>query len=296
MRRLQYIVDLQLFQKIKKEIVPVLFTEHQFQLIEKRFLNKKMTSSEKNEFSRTVSKKMKAINKIMEKEANNFFIYGEENILPKRLDLAKKYLTKFSRKFKNKPIFISGSFLYNQRYNDIDIFVISKYDKEDYQEGKFHINYLTEDVYSSLFFASLKRLCITNKKVIQTKIEELADLNTFISLYQEVFNDFDRQFKGVKKTLREFLLPAAFLSQEPIPDSAELGKQIDSILGFKKPAEIIKKIFTKTVIINTKPKKAKEAMNKMIQSYQDLIKEYKQHKQYYLDLIQAFQEVISIVS
>ena len=151
-------------------------------------------------------------------------------------------------------------------------------------------------VQTSLFFASLRRLCLTNKKLTTPKIKENVNLDTFISLYQELFNDLDRKFKGVKKTLREFLLQASFLSQEPIPDSVELRKQVDSILKLKKPEEIIKKIFVKTIVINTKPKKAIQLMKKMIDSYQDLINEYHQHKSYYLDLIQAFKEVISIVN
>ena len=68
------------------------------------------------------------------------------------------------------------------------------------------------------------------------------------------------------------------------------------LIKFKKPAEIIKNIFVKTVVINTKPKKAAQLMKKMIESYQDLIKEYNQHKEYYLSLIQVFKEVISIVN
>ena len=144
MRKLKYTIDLQLFRKIKKDIVPIIFTEHQFRLIEKRFTNKKMSDSEKNEFSRTISKKMNAINKIMEKETGNIFIYGEEKIKKDRLKLARSYIKKFSRKFKNKHITISGSFLYNDKYNDIDVFVVSTYEKERgtaHQSGRARSSY-----------------------------------------------------------------------------------------------------------------------------------------------------------
>ena len=121
MRKLEYGINLEHFKKIKQDIVPTLFTEHQFQLIKKKFTNKPMTQSEKNEFSRTISKKMKAIYKILNKD--NIFIYG--NIKEEKLKIAKTYLKKFSRKFKNKHVIISGSFLYKEKYNDIDIFVIT---------------------------------------------------------------------------------------------------------------------------------------------------------------------------
>ena len=39
---------------------------------------------------------------------------------------------------------------------------------------------------------------------------------------------------------------------------------------------------------------ALDAMGGMILSYKELIKEYKQHKNYYLDIMDAFNRVISI--
>lgn len=294
MRKLEYTINLNHFREIKNKIVPVIFTQHQFNLIEKKLTKKKMTASERNEFSRTVSKKMKAIHQIMGKK--DFFVYGENNIRKDRLKLALGYLKKFSRKFKNKQVLISGSFLYQKEYNDIDIFVVSKYEKEDYHIKNFHINYLTEDVYSSLFFASLKKLCLSNEKIKITEIREKIDLDIFISLYQELFNDLDRNFKGVKKTLREFLLQAAFISHSLLPDSLYLTQQVNLILKTKKPKEIIKKIFVNSVVLGTSPKKAIAVMKNIISSYQDIIKEYKQHKSYYLSLTEAFKEVISIES
>ena len=294
MRRLLYSVNLKHFKEIKKSIVPVLFTEHQFNLIEKKMTNKKMSDSEKNEFSRAISRKMIAINKILEKENSNVSVYGTYKINKDRLKSAISYLKKFSRKFKDKHVFISGSFLYSDKYNDIDIFVVSKYEKEDFHLGKFHINYLTEDVYGSLFFASIKRLCISNKKMEEYNIKEKINLNTFISIYQELFNDIDRKFKGVRTTLREFLLQAAFIKKTSIPDSSELKQQIENILDINKPEEIIKKIFVESIVLGVKNKKAISAMKEMIDSYKDVIKEYKQHKDYYLDLIEPFREVIVI--
>ena len=255
-----------------------------------------MTDSEKNEFSRTISRKMKAINQIMRKQTGNVFVYGKEKIKQDILKLAISYLKKYSRKFKNKHVFITGSFLYKEKYNDIDIFVVSKYDKEDYKEEEFHINYVDESVYQSLFFASVRKLCISNRKIIAIDTKEKPDLDIFISLYQELFNDLEKKYKGVRTTLREYLVYAAFIANSPIPNSIEIRKQSDKILKSKKPKELVKKIFVQSIIIGTTPKKSIKAMEEMISSYKDIMKEYKQHKKYYLDLIEAFNEVISIES
>ncbi len=296
MRKLEYEINVEKFKEIKGDIVPTLFTQHQFELIEKKMTGKKLTPSERNEFSRTVSRKMKAINKILEKDAGGIFVYGKEKMLPERLSLAVKYVKDFSRKFKNNQVLISGSFLYSEKHNDIDVFVISKYDKDDFHLGKFHINYLTEDVRESLFFASLKKLCVTNKKIELVEIKEDVNLDTFISIYQELFGDLARGFSAIKNTLREFLLQASFIARRQIFDSKEIRDQISSVLKLKRPKEIIKKIFVETVVLGANAREALKSMNEMIKKYKDVSKEYPQHKVYYTDIMQPFQEVISIES
>lgn len=295
MRKLKYSIDLQHFDEIKEDIVPIIFTKHQFNLIKKRFSNKKMTASEKNEFSRTISKKMMAINKILKKETG-VFVYGKEKIKPNRLKHAQKYLKKFSKKFKNKHVIITGSFLYSQKYNDIDIFVVSKYEKEDYNINKFHINYLTKESYNSLFFKSITKLCISNKKIMQYPLKEKINLDTFTSLYQELFNDLNKKKRITKPTLREFLLQASFISNAPVPSSLDLKYKADRILRLKNHKEIIKNIFINTVLIGVKKNKAITAMKRLVSLYEDLMKEYKQHRRYYLDIIGSFKKVISIES
>jgi len=294
MRKLQFNINLEHFKKVKKDIIPSIFTAHQFKLIEKRVMNKPMTASEKNEFSRTVSKKMKAINCII--GITDVFVYGREKIMEDRLGAAIKHLNRFSRQFKSKHVFLSGSFLHQRNFNDIDIFVVSKYDKDDYREGKFHINYLTEDVYNSLFFSSISKLCVSNKNIPTPKITELVNIDTFISLYQELFNDLDKNFVGVRATLRDFLLQAAFIENRQIPDSLELRQLINAILAMKNKSEIVQNIFITAITLGQEPKKVVKTMKQIVLSYKELMKEYAQHKNYYADLITAFNRVIAIES
>jgi len=296
MRKLAYSMDLAHLRQIKNDIVPALFTSHQFDLIIKKFSGKEMTPSEKNEFSRTISKKMKGILQLVNKQSNGIFIYGKERMIPERLQQASIYLKRFSRQFKNKHIILTGSFLYSKSYNDIDIFIVSKYEKEERSEGKFHINHLTEDVYTSLFFKSITKLCISNREIIKYPIKEEASLDNFISLYQELFNDLDKNFKGIRSTLREFLLQASFIANATVPDSLDLRNEANSIINLKNPKEIIKNIFINAVLIGVRKEKALSAMKQMLVSYQEVIKEYKQHAPYYLEVMDAFKRVISLES
>ena len=98
------------------------------------------------------------------------------------------------------------------------------------------------------------------------------------------------------KYLQFFILQSSFISKEPIPDSLELKNQIDSILRIKKPKELIKKIFVKTILLGISPKKAISAMKQIINSYSSIMHEYKKYKNYYTDIMQPFKEVIAIES
>ncbi len=290
MRSLQYSINIEQLRSIKQDIVPVLFTEHQFKLIEKKSLGKPLNASQKSEFSRSISRKMNAIHRILEKDTDNIFIYGKERMKKNRVPKAIKYIKKFERTFKNKHIIITGSYLYSD-FKDIDIFVISKFEKEDYKSGRFHITYLNDQMYYSLFYRSIRSLCISNRPMDYYELKETITNDTFISLYQELFHDITEKSSSIKITARKFLLQAAFISQSPIPDSFELTQKVNRIVQSKKPKLIIKTIFVGSINQNVV-----KDMKIMIHKYNELAKEYKQHKEYYDEIVQAFKEVIAIES
>lgn len=284
MRTLSYSIDLDHFNDIKKEIVPILFTEHQFNLIIKRFTNKQLTLSEKNEFSRTISRKMKAINKIAKKE--DIITYGD--IIRERK--GKKIIKELSRRFKNKHILLTGSFLYKKHYNDIDIFVISKYDKENYKEGDYHINYITSN--SGLFFQSISKICISNRR-INSKLTEKPNLDKYISLFQELSNDIISRRKDLKWMLKEFLLYSDFISGSGILGSKELTKKYVVITNKRNLFRIVRNIFVSSVSLGITSNILKKDMKKMKRLYENSAKDNKQHQDYYLNMADAFNEVIS---
>jgi len=296
MRKLEFSLDPEYIAEIKSDIVPAIFTEKQFNLIIKRFSGKKLSQGERNNFSRYVSKKMKAIYKIAKKDIKKMFVYGNEHILKERKELALKYLKKYSRKFKNKHVLITGSFLYKKEYKDIDIFVIAKYEKDDYKEKKFHINYFDEELYSSLFFRSISKLCISNKKIGEHKLNEEVNINTLISLYQEILNDLKTRRIADKIILRDFIIQSYYLRNSIIIDSYNLNLEVSRILNLKSIKETIKSILIDAIIIGVEKKESIKAMKKTISSYEELMKEYRQHKEYYLDLIEPFKKVIMLES
>lgn len=292
MRKLNYSVDIAQFKKIKQDIVPVIFTEHQFSLIEKRFSNKPMSKSERSEFSRSISKKMDAIKKISG-NAKDVFIFEEEKMILERKEKAVALINTLSRKFRNKHIIITGSFLFSKIYDDLDVFVISKYEKDDYRQGKMHINYLTEDAYGTLFFQSIARLAISNKLMPPMK-KEAPSIDKLISLYQELYHDFDKNAMD-KNAIREFIIQSESLRGE-IPDSEDLKKKTDMVLKAKNKKEIIKSMFISAAIFVKEKKKMTHDLNEIMDSYRRISEEYPQHKKYYADAIEPFLKVIEIES
>jgi hypothetical protein len=291
MRKLSFKLDLDHIKSIKQEIVPYIFTNHQYNLILKRFSNKSLTLSEKNEFSRSISKRMKAIYTLLKKD--EFYVYGLNKMLPKRVSLAKKYIKQFSRKYKNKHIILTGSFLYQEKFNDIDIIVISKYEKSELFHDRFHITPLTEDVYGSIFYESVSKLAISNKPILP-ELNENISLDNFISSFQETFNLLYQKHKSSKFVLRDFILKSYHVSNQSIPDSFQLNNLINSIISSKNPSKLLKNIFVNSVIIGFSSKKLKKPFSLMKNLYKSNARNNKQHKKYYLDQMKVYQEVLEI--
>ncbi|GEM_PF-3952737 len=293
MRKLSYNLDNVPLVSLKAQLVPALFTAHQFELLHKKQKNIMLSLSEKNEFSRAISRKMNGIYALMQKNTSSKYIYGRETILPTRLTEALSLLKKYTRKFKNKHIIIMGSFLYNKKYNDIDIIVISKYEKPERFIGEVHISYFTPEVYGSLFFASVRQLCISNQEIELQHITEKISVDTFISLYQELLTDLDRHPNSIKSTLRDFVLQAAYLSSLPLPHSKQLNRQTDALMQAKMPKEVLKNIFIQTLFFASTSIQLTHSLAPLIHSYRDLTKEYPQHKSHYTELIHTFQQVMA---
>ncbi|MFH0701255.1 MAG: hypothetical protein V2A62_02350 [Candidatus Woesearchaeota archaeon] len=278
-------------QHLKSEIVPVLFTEHQFNLINKKAQQQELTASEKVEFSRSVLKKIKVLAKIIGKEDN--FIYGQEKILPHRLVLAKKYLKEFSRRFRNKRIIISGSFLYSEKYNDIDTFVIEKYDKDDFHKENIHFNYLPPKALDSLFINSLRKICLTNFDLNYLTVKETITSSQIISKYQEIRQDLAENKPGwLKIDLRDFIINCYYASNRIILDPIQLKDLLNHYLEHKNKDKLIQKLFVNTLLTGFSNSEIKKISQQMIKSYREILKEYS-HPEYYNPIINTFQEVLN---
>lgn len=144
------------------------------------------------------------------------FVYSPENILPERLAEAKKIL----QRVPYKHAFITGSFLYEEEYNDIDVFIISRTKKTFEMEG-CDVHFIDFNQASSLFFHSVTKQCVS-KSVIPVK-----KLRVRVSDYWELLNEILTPVAGdanMKKEARMAILYTVYLSQGVVLDSYSLKK------------------------------------------------------------------------
>lgn len=144
------------------------------------------------------------------------FIYSPENILPERLAEVKKIL----QRVPYKHAFITGSFLYEEEYNDIDVFIISRTKKTFKIEG-CDVHFIDFNQASSLFFHSVTKQCVS-KSIIPVK-----KLRVRISDYWELLNEILTPVAGdinMKKETRMAILYTIYLSQGIVLDSYSLKK------------------------------------------------------------------------
>ena len=162
------------------------------------------------------------------------YIYGPEHIKKERIKVVEELLNKIPAKY----CLVSGSFLYKEKYNDIDIFVISRTKKEiPRNTTKVNIHVIDFNNLYSLFYHSIIKSCLA-KNILPTK-----PLKVTIAQYWEVVNEAIPTLLNEKdkyhKHIRSLILYTEYFKSGSIVDSYELDQKIHN---FKNIHEIIKYI------------------------------------------------------
>ena len=182
---------------------------------------------------------------------------------------------------------ISGSFLFNKNYNDIDVFIFTKYEKEDYKKGKMHVNFLPENVIDSLFFSSLSEVSISNFYYIH-KNEFNVELNNVLQNYELLINSILNK-ENYQKELRDFLLNTEYISTGVILNT----KQLYNLRRKINRTRIISNTLINALILGYNKNKL-NSLKKYIAGYRELLKQYKSSN--LNEYIQTYEKVIEIAA
>lgn len=163
----------------KESYVPLIFTEKQFMVLKKYNCGIKLSNAEKKALYTSITKKMSALESIKIETDKEYYIRGDNKIIPERIEEAKKILASYEKAF------ISGSFLFSKKYNDLDIFVIHERGYQEKWEDNKHIIFLTEKRLERPVFQSAALISVSNFHLPLKIKERPFKLGEFMSSYHE---------------------------------------------------------------------------------------------------------------
>lgn len=171
------------------------------------------------------------------KRSNRMIIYNPHNerIITERIKLAENLLKQISA----KHCFITGSFLFKERYNDIDIFVITRTKKKLMTNNKkARISVIDFNDLHSLFYHSISKSCVS-KNILPTK-----PLKATVSDYWQVINEaiptILNQRDKYHKDIRFLVLYTEYFKSGEILDTFQLNQKIEQFKNYREILEYVK--------------------------------------------------------
>ncbi len=158
------------------------------------------------------------------------FIYNPHNerILQERVSHAEELLQQIPAKY----CFITGSFLHKEKYEDIDLFVISRTSKQlTINNPKARITVLDFNDLYSLFYHSVSKSCIAKTFLPQRLLKvTLADYWQVVNeAIPTLFNEKDQFHKSV----RFLILYTEYFKTGEVLDSFQLAQTISRFTGYQ---------------------------------------------------------------
>ena len=285
---MENLIVYQTIEKHRKEFAGRIFTTLQLDILKKKLEKKALNSNEKTYYYKYIKPKINAM--FLLTGITKTHISGKEYMLKERILSAEKILAQMSRKHKPHNILISGSFLFNKKYNDIDVFVFTTYKKEDYRMGKIHVNFLPETALDSLFFSSLQQICISNFSPI-TKKEFTVLVEDLLQSYEILINDIMNKKKCTQK-LRQFLLEAEYYSKRVILHSKQLHTLQETITK-KKMIALLSDTLVNALAYGSTEKIFHNTLLQRMKDYENLLKQYK-YANNIKEYLKTYQEAINI--
>jgi len=176
----------------EKLFVPLIFTEKQFNVLRKYSKNIKLSNAEKKSLYTSITKKMKALESFaIEQKDVEYYINNPNEIISDRLKEAKKIIDKYKKKYDR--VFIAGSFLFSNEFNDIDIFIIRKKGYKEKWDKNEHIIFLSEKRLSNPVFQSALLISVSNFIVPRGIKKKKSSLSGLMATYHEAVTFLQKQ-------------------------------------------------------------------------------------------------------
>ncbi len=246
-----------------------IFTSLQLEILKKKLKLKKLNSNEQTYYYKFIKPKLKAMLSLFDIEEN---IVGKENMIEERVPKAIKLVNEMKAKYKNKRVIVSGSYLFSEKYNDIDVFVFAKYLKEDYKKGKKHINFIPESALSSLFFSSLSKISVSNF-AISPRREFSIEIGDLMQDYEMIVK-FIMDGEDCKTEMRRLILSCEYMSKGTILNPRELYFLMQKFGNGKKIIPKLPYYFINSLLLGYGKDTLNVKMREQIENYSKMLKDY----------------------
>jgi hypothetical protein len=217
-------------------------------------------------------------------------VCGKEYFEHGRLEKATAIIHKLEYKHKKMKMLISGSFLFNKTYNDIDVFIFTKYSKKDYINGKIHVSFIPESALDSIFFNSISRISVSNFIYTQ-KTDMPLGISELLQTYELLINALLNN-EECKNCLRDFVLQSEYFSKGVILDPKQLY-YLTNVFSRKNIAFLSYTFINNLTLCYDSAVNA--ALKMQIDNYKELLKDYANSKNISI-YIDTYTKVIELAS
>ena len=177
-------------------------------------------------------------------------IYNPHNgpLLSERIPEAEGLLARIPAKY----CFITGSFLYKEKYKDIDLFVVTRSKKKiTLKNKKVKITIIDFNDLYSLFYHSVSKSCIA-KNLLPTRPLK-ATLSDYWQVINEAIPTLLNQRDKFHKNVRFLVLYTQYFRTSEVLDTFQLNEKINSFKDYNKVREYLTQELPAIINKNAKP-------------------------------------------
>ncbi|PIN81074.1 hypothetical protein COV11_02750 [Candidatus Woesearchaeota archaeon CG10_big_fil_rev_8_21_14_0_10_30_7] len=233
----------------KKLFIPLIFTDKQFLVIEKYQNKKKLSNAEKKAFYTSIKKKLNALSYLCRDDcAREYFLQGREFMISSRVEEAKKIIKYYCKKY--EKVFVSGSFLFSEKYEDVDVFIIKKKGYSEKFEGKKHLIFLTKKRLTQAIFQSASLISVSNFLIKKEEITKRPKLSELMSTYHEAVIELIRKEKKPESARRLIFDYSRFCKKKLLnpKELYEETKKLNVKIICQIIKEVLKQLFSRTYL------------------------------------------------
>jgi hypothetical protein len=170
-----------------------------------------------------------------------------------------------------KHCFITGSFIYKNKYNDIDIFFITRSKKEiKMSNKKAKVTIIDFNDIHSLFYHSISKSCISKNILPKKKIK--VTISDFWHVVNEAVPTLLNQKNKYHKDVRFLVLYTEYFKTGKVFDTFQLDKKIKEFKDYKKILEYIKENVPKIMKEKSKKSYIKRFLYTQAGAYKEVLK------------------------